>query len=142
MLRIMATQDLDRTIRTRIDSFLLELSGLVKKAALESVHQALGEGYAPRFGSGRTRTVAMRRGTAPRKISTRGVRGKRSSEQVDQAAARVLAHVKSKPGQRLEEIGAALKTPTKILKLPVSKLLAAKKLKTKGQKRGTKYFVR
>ena len=138
----MGTQDLDQAIRTRIDSFLLELSVLVKKAALESVHEALGEGSTSRAGSGRTRTVAMRRGAAPRKISTRGVRGKRSSAQVEQAAARVLAHVKSKPGQRLEEIGAALKTPTKILKLPISKLLAARRLKTKGQKRGTKYFVR
>lgn len=142
MTRIMATQDLDQRIRTRIDSFLLELAGLVKKAALESVHQALGQGSAPRLGAGRTRTVAMRRGTAPRKISTRSVRGKRTSEQVDQAATRVLAQIRSKPGQRLEEIGAALRTPTKILKLPVSKLLAAKKLKTKGRKRGTKYFVR
>lgn len=142
MLLIMATQDLDQEIRARIDSFLLELSGLVKKAALESVHQALGEGSAPSGGFGRTRTVAMRRATGPRKISTRGVRGKRTSNQVDEAATRVLAQVRSNPGQRLEEIGVAMKTPTKILKLPISKLLAAKKLKTKGQKRGTKYFLR
>jgi hypothetical protein len=57
-------------------------------------------------------------------------------------AARVLAQVRSKQGQRLEEIGRAMKTPTKGLKLPVAKLLAAKKLMTKGAKRGTKYFLK
>ena len=53
-----------------------------------------------------------------------------------------LAQVRSKQGQRLEEIGKAMGQATKGLKLPVSKLLAAKKLKTKGQKRGTMYFAR
>jgi hypothetical protein len=57
-------------------------------------------------------------------------------------ASRVLAQVRSKQGQRFEEIGRAMKLPTKGLKLPIQKLLAAKKLKTKGAKRGTKYFVR
>jgi hypothetical protein len=57
-------------------------------------------------------------------------------------ADRVLAQVRSKQGQRLEEIAKAMKLPTKGLKLPVSKLMAARKLKTKGAKRGTKYFTR
>ena len=35
-----------------------------------------------------------------------------------------------------------MRTDTAFLKLPITKLLKAKKLKTKGQKRGTKYFVR
>jgi hypothetical protein len=54
----------------------------------------------------------------------------------------VLAQVRSKSGQRLEEIGRALKTDTAILKRPVAMLVESKKLKTTGQKRGTKYFVR
>jgi hypothetical protein len=57
-------------------------------------------------------------------------------------AGRVLAQVKAKPGQRLEEIGRALKTDTAVLKRPVAMMVAAKTLGTKGQKRGTKYFVR
>jgi hypothetical protein len=35
-----------------------------------------------------------------------------------------------------------MKTDTAVLKRPMAKLLAAKKLKTTGAKRGTKYFVR
>jgi hypothetical protein len=42
----------------------------------------------------------------------------------------------------LEEIGRGLRTDTGVLKKPIAVLLAAKKLKTKGQKRGTKYFTR
>jgi hypothetical protein len=49
--------------------------------------------------------------------------------------------VKANAGHRLEQIGAALKTDTAILKRPIANLLAAKKLRTEGQKRGTKYFA-
>ena len=66
---------------------------------------------------------------------------KRSSEQVDAMAQKFLAFVKSNDGKRLEEISAALKIPSKNLKLPVQKLLAAKAVKTTGAKRGTKYHV-
>jgi hypothetical protein len=44
-------------------------------------------------------------------------------------------------GHRLEEIGAALKTDTAILKRPIANLLAAKQLRTEGRKRGTMYFA-
>jgi hypothetical protein len=57
-------------------------------------------------------------------------------------AARVLAQVRSNQGQRLEEIGRAMELQAKGLKLPVAKLLAAKRLETKGQKRGTRYFAK
>jgi len=57
-------------------------------------------------------------------------------------AAPVLAQVRSKKGQRLEEIGRALRSDTAVLKKPVADLLKAKKLRTAGAKRGTKYFVR
>ena len=54
----------------------------------------------------------------------------------------VLARVRSKPGQRLEEIGKELRTDTVVLKRPVAMKVAATKLETKGQKRGTMYFAK
>ena len=39
-------------------------------------------------------------------------------------------------------MGASLRTDSAVLKKPVADLLKAKKLKTKGAKRGTKYFTR
>jgi hypothetical protein len=52
----------------------------------------------------------------------------------------LLAQINAKRGQRIEQIAAAMKVPTNDLKLPAQKLLADKKVKTKGQKRGTQCF--
>ena len=71
-----------------------------------------------------------------------GRRVRRSTEDLEKLGGAVLAQVRSKQGQRLEEIGRAMKTDTGILKRPIALLLAAKKLKTKGQKRGTQYFTK
>ena len=141
----MANNNLAQEIQSRITSFLGELSQLVKRQALEAVHEALGEAVTPRRGPGRPRKLSVARGSRPRAIAKRAVRGKRvrrSSEDLAKIGARVLAQVRSKAGQRLEEIGRALKTDTSILKKPVADLLKAKKLKTTGAKRGTKYFAR
>jgi hypothetical protein len=143
----MANKNTDSEIRTRIDSFLTELSGLVRKAALESVQDALGSGAAPRRrrGPGGPRGSARRGPGRPRKAARRGRTAKRirhSAADLEKIAARVMAQVRSKPGQRLEEIGRALRTDTGVLKRPIANLLAAKKLSTKGQKRGTRYLVR
>ncbi len=142
----MVTNNLDSEIQSRISAFLDELSGLVKRQALEAVHEALGGAAGPaRRGPGRPRKVSMRPGRAPRAMAKPGVRGKRirrSPEDLAKLQTSVLAQIRSKAGQRLEEIGRALKTDTAVLKRPVAMLLAAKKLKTTGAKRGTKYFVR
>ena len=66
---------------------------------------------------------------------------RRSAGDVESTAASVLAHVKANPGQGVTEIAAALRLSTKDLQLPILKLLGEKKLKTKGQRRGTKYFA-
>jgi hypothetical protein len=131
----MARHDTDREIRTRIDSFLSELSALVKRAALESVNEALGGGAPARRGPGRPKGSG---GARPRS----GGRIRRTADDLAKIGARVLAQVRSNQGQRLEEIGRALRTDTGVLKKPIAVLLAAKKLETKGQKRGTKYFPR
>src|ERR1700722_4377403 len=49
-------------------------------------------------------------------------------------------YIKAHPGLRIEPIGKALSVPTKELNLPVKKLLAAKKIRSEGQKRATEYF--
>jgi len=136
----MANNNLTAEIRSRIEAFVSDLSEAVKMAALGSVSMALGgeAGATRRRGPGRPRGSGRRTASA----NGRRKRGKRSSGDVEAASQKVLAHVKANPGQRLEEIGRALKRPTSVLKRPVANLMAAKQLKTKGQKRGTKYFVR
>jgi hypothetical protein len=142
----MATSNLDSEIQSRISAFLDELSQLVKRQALEAVHEALGEAAGPvRRGPGRPRKVSITRGRRPKAMAKRGVRGKRirrSPEDLAKLQTSLLAEVKTKQGQRLGEIGRALKTDTAVLKRHMALLLAAKKLKTTGAKRGTRYFVR
>ena len=74
------------------------------------------------------------------KRAVKGKRVRRSPEDLAKLQATILAAVRSKQGQRLEEIGRAMKADTGVLKRPVAMLVAAKKLKVKGQKRGTRYF--
>jgi hypothetical protein len=132
----MARSTLDTDLRSRIDSFLAELSGLIKKSALDAVHAALGDGVAPKpRGPGRPR------GTAAAKRPAATANGKRTPEQVQADAERIASYVRANPGSRLEQIAAGLRTGSQELKLPVIKLLAAKTLRKTGQKRGTQYFA-
>ena len=139
----MATNTLDTEIRSRITTFVEELSLLVKRQALEAVHAALGEAAGVRpTSSSASAAVGRGRPKAVAKTSTQGKRVRRSSADLTKLQAGVLAQVRSKQGQRIEDIGRAMKTDTAELKRPVALLLAEKKLKTKGQKRGTMYFTK
>jgi hypothetical protein len=109
----MATTNTNQEIRTRIDSFLTALSDLVRKAALASVHEVLGEGATRRHGPGRPRGGGLRGPGRPRKTDRRtrrlvarsGKRIRRSSADLEAVATRVLAYVKANAGYRLEQIG-------------------------------------
>lgn len=68
-------------------------------------------------------------------------RQERSARSEDHGRHRVHGFVKANAGKRLEEIGKSLGAATKDLTLPVAKLLAARRLRKTGQKRGTRYFV-
>ena len=65
---------------------------------------------------------------------------KRTSTDLEQTAAMFAAYVTKNPGLRIEQINKALGLTTKDLALPIRKLLAAKRIKTKGKKRSTTYF--
>ena len=45
-------------------------------------------------------------------------------------------------GARSEQLSAAMKMDAATLRIPLKALIAAKKIKVKGQKRGTMYFAR
>ncbi len=118
----------EERIRVRIESFVTELNTLVRKAAVESVDAALSGGVA---------TARRRPGRPSRSATSKRIR--RSSTDVDDTATAVLRQVKITPGGSVTDIGAALGLPSKDLKLPIKKLLEDKKVRTTGQRRGTKY---
>ena len=133
----MANKYLDSQIRACINSFVDELSSLVRQAAVESVREALGDSSKPaRRGPGRPRKATS---VISRPKSKR--RKRRSSGAVDTVAKRILEQVKSNPGQGVGEIGGALRLTSKNLRLPILKLLGDKQLRTTGQRRGTRYFI-
>jgi hypothetical protein len=124
----MRSNPLDQEIRSKIDSFLQDISQLVKLSALESVQQALG-------GSSRAPRPRAPRGR-PAKT---GRRGRTPSPEIAAMGEKLLAHIQANPGQRLEEIGRAMGTETSVLKRPIAKLVATRQLKTEGQRRGMRY---
>jgi len=129
-----AQSALNSEIRSKIDAFVEQLTAHVKKAALDSVREALGNGVAP---------ARRRPGRPPSSAPKTAARadGKRTPEQVQADAERIASYVRQHPGQRLEQIAAGLGAASNDLKLPVIKLLASKTLRKTGEKRGTQYFA-
>ncbi len=122
-------------IHSRLESFVQDLTSLIRESAMELVSEALGDRGSSRRGGARRAA-----GAAP---STRPTKGAKRDPKVLAALTEKLgAFIKKTPGQRIEQIGKALGTPTKELALPVKKLISAKKISTKGQKRATTYFPR
>jgi hypothetical protein len=126
----------DSELQTLVGSFTSNLTLLVRRAALEQVHSALSDA----LGGGAP--IAQKRGpgrpAGKAKAQARG--GRRTSEQMDALGDSLLAHIAKNPGMRGEQISAALKTDVKTMRPAMLKLIAAKKIKTKGQRRGMTYY--
>jgi len=123
-------------LQALVDSFTTQLTALIRRTTLEQVVAALG-GSAPA-------ATPARRGPG-RPAGSRAVRrpaggGKRSAEQMETMTSDLVAFVKTNPGQRGEQIAAALKTDVGTMRLPMKKLIAAKAISTKGQRRGMTYY--
>ena len=129
----MAKTKTDSEIRACVDAFVADLQTLIQKATVESVLDAVSDGLATpkRRGPGRPRGS----------VSTSGKRIRRSTSAVGKTTDAALAFVTSNPGCSVGEIGSSLGMTTKDLRLPLQKLLADGKVKTSGQKRGTRYHA-
>jgi predicted transcriptional regulator len=67
---------------------------------------------------------------------------KRTPNELRHVVEKLFAYIKKNPGEGIESIGRGLGLPTSELVLPVKKLRAAKRIKTKGFKRARKYSAR
>lgn len=134
----MAIQNLNAVIRARVEAFSQELVELVREATLEVVQSAIHGSDGLRHGLGRGRGAAdVSAGGRSRRKGA-----KRDPEELTQLADSLLAYVKANPGQRIEEVARGMETSTRELSLPAKKLLANRKIRTRGQKRATTYFPR
>ncbi len=132
---------MNATIRDRVDSFVADLTQMIREAALEAVQQALGAGGAS---AARRSAGPGRKPSAAGKGSSAGGRkspGAAPKGNAAQVAEKLLAEIRRQPGQRLEEIARALKTTTANLRPALDLLLGQGRVRTEGKARGTNYHV-
>jgi uncharacterized phage infection (PIP) family protein YhgE len=91
----------------------------------------------------RSAIAALTNGNSKAKLHSSGSRSgsKRSADELDQLADSFVKYVNANPNLRIEQINKALGTTTKELALPIRKLIAEKRVRTKGSKRSTTYAV-
>lgn len=127
------SESLRSSIESLLSDFATRLEVLVRESALEQVMAALGSGVA---------ASPARRGRPRKAAATGGGRaGRRSSGDVDSMQETLLSFVKTNPGQRADQIAVAIGSDVKTIRLPMQKLLAARQVRTEGQRRGTTYHA-
>jgi hypothetical protein len=137
----MMPHSIEATLRARVDSFVDDLTEIIRQAALEAVREALALTPEPaRRGPGRPRRTAKRATTRRAKKKT-GKRIRRSAADLEATASRILAFVKANPGTNMTAMTKAMRKPAKDLRGPIKLLMADRKLRTEGQKRGTTYHA-
>lgn len=135
----------DAGVRELVDTFVTKLEQLIRDEIRRGFEAAIGGSAPARRGRppGRPAASAPAPAASKKFASPSRKKGeKRSPEQIAAVQTALADYIAKTPGQRIEEIGRALKLPTKDLTRPISKLIAGKKVKTTGQKRATKYFPR
>jgi hypothetical protein len=137
-------------IQRCVEAFTAELTGVIHRAALDAVHQVLGEGSAPAaprkrgrpVGSGAKAATAGKPATVAKvsaKSEARKPGEKRDPKVLEALVEKLFGYIKAHPDQRIEPISEALGIATRDLALPVKKLFRAKRITSKGQKRATTY---
>jgi hypothetical protein len=128
------------TLHDLANSFASSVLDAIRGASLEEL---LGEARGARRGPGRPpKSTAGATASATPRARKPGRLARRSPEQIAKALDQVIALVKSKKdGLRAEQIRAALKMQSKEMPRVLQEGLAKKKLKAKGQKRATTYFL-
>jgi hypothetical protein len=113
-----------KRVREVVEKFVSELQDLFLADLIESV---AGTKLAS-LSAGRTK--ALKRGE------------KRTPAALGQLADKLHSYISKHPGQRIEQIAFGMGMTTKELNLPAKKLIAEKRLTTKGAKRATTYTAR
>jgi len=113
----------------KLESLLSEFAARVREAVRDEVLAALT--------GGSPRTAPAKKGRGSRREKGE----KRSPQDLSTLTERLFVFVRKFPGERIEQLGKRMDEPTSELALPAKKLIAAKRIKTKGQRRATRYFA-
>ena len=121
-------EELQRQLQANIENFAANVTVILTQAVREAVEAAL---TTPRS----SKRAGSAGAPAAARARRRPTNGRGSSLDVDT----VLAEVKRQGGRGVEKLAKKLGVKTKQLTLPLRKLIAAKKIKTKGRRRGMSY---
>jgi hypothetical protein len=121
-----------------------QVSGIIADATSKIMDAVATEFVPPARGSVKRSKPAAKR-PAPKRAAKRtqasAARAKRTPDELAKDKDAILKHVKSNPGQGIEQIGRALKRPTSDLSLPMKKLIDEDgSVRTEGEKRATRYY--
>lgn len=122
----MTQNDVQAAIEARTQSFVQDIAALVRQAAVDSIQQALGQGPVLRV---------------PPSAGRRSKRIRRTAASLSETAERLFAEIRTRPGQRIEQIARSLGVSTKSLVRPAKMLIAERRITTRGHKRATQYFA-
>ena len=125
---------LDTQIRNRVESFVAELTGLIRQAAVDAAVSALN-------GQRGATYTGAKRGPKPGAAAAgrKGTRVRRTEQQIQSTMKNVLEFIASKPGSRSEDVRSGLGLPAATMADALKRLMADKSIKSKGQRRGTTY---
>ena len=135
----MAFQDSDSRIQELTEEFVSQLSVVIREAALDAVRSAIE-------GAGGSAAPTRRKKKASRKKAARKATGgkkriRRTAADYSALGDQILSYVKANPGCGAGDIATAVKSTTGDIRPVTAGLISSKKLRTTGQKRGTKYFA-
>lgn len=123
--------DSHQKIQALIDSFVADLGEIAKQIALEQLKTA--------FASVKLAPLPAASAAAP--ASARGGRARRGQREIEALSSKLLAVISDNPGCRAEDINGALGTKTPQIAQPLRRLVAERRVRTEGARRGTRYFA-
>jgi hypothetical protein len=108
-------------------------------AAVRFIERALETANDPTF----RKALEEARTTLSERVADEGIlssHGSASKVRMEVDGSSLLAYVRDHPGQRGEQIAAALGTDTRALRPVMKRLIEENRIRTEGQRRGMAYF--
>jgi hypothetical protein len=125
--------DVQAELSSLVADFIGKVTDLARRAAVDTLHGALGT--APGLIAGAAR------GRGKLKFELERPKGaKRPPGELVKLQEKVAEFIAANPGLRIEQINKQMGTSTRALALPLRKLIATGQIHTKGEKRATTYF--
>ena len=135
------TKDAQSEIRELAQQFAEQLEAVVRRSTLESLLATLGGQLSAPARRKPGRPAGSTNKSAGARIVKAAKGHRRTAADVERMGESLLAHVKKQPHQRAEQIAKALHTDVGTMRLPMKALIKARKIKTKGQRRGMTYHA-